>query len=105
MPDHLHLLVEGLSDSADCKSFIRAAKQYAAYYFSRQNRAKLWERYCLEHILRDDFERATTIGYIVQNPVAAGLASSPCDYPYLGSQRYTLDELVEQSSAGGGTSA
>lgn len=32
MPDHLHLVVEGLSDTADCKGFIKSAKQYSGYY-------------------------------------------------------------------------
>jgi putative transposase len=32
MPDHLHLLVEGTSDSSDCRRFISRAKQYSGFY-------------------------------------------------------------------------
>src|SRR5260221_918278 len=37
MPDHLHLVVEGLSDDAGCKAFVKSAKQYAGYYYARAN--------------------------------------------------------------------
>jgi putative transposase len=29
MPDHLHLLVEGLAETSDCRRFIKSAKQYS----------------------------------------------------------------------------
>ena len=48
--------------------------------------------------LRDDMERATTIRYILDNPVEAGLATDPADYPFLGSQSYTVAELVQQAA-------
>jgi putative transposase len=35
MSDHLHLVVEGEKTDSDCKAFIKAAKQYSAYYFKR----------------------------------------------------------------------
>jgi len=35
-----------------------------------------------------------TIGYVVANPVRAGLAAHPRDYPFLGSSKYTIDELL-----------
>jgi putative transposase len=99
MPDHVHLLIEGTSESADCKAFIRAAKQYSGYSFRGHNRATLWNRYCYEHVIRDDFERSATIAYILKNPVVAGLASTPSDYPYLGSERYTVAQLIEQAGS------
>ena len=98
MPDHVHLLVEGLTDTADCKRFISAAKQYSGYSFAQREHQKLWQRYSYEHALRDDFERSTTIRYILDNPVTAGLVSQPSNYPFLGSQRYSIEELLQQAS-------
>jgi len=40
-------------------------------------------------------ELAQTIGYILANPVRAGLVSHPSEYPYLGSSRYSIKELLE----------
>jgi hypothetical protein len=33
MPDHVHLIVAGETDDAECKAFIKAAKQYAGSSF------------------------------------------------------------------------
>jgi len=96
MPDHLHLVVEGLSDDADCKVFVKLVKQYAGYYYARANSgARLWQRYGHDRIIRDDAELVDLVRYIVANPVKAGLASESRQYPFLGSQRWTLDELLE----------
>lgn len=36
MPDHLHLLVEGLSESSDLRAFSKMAKQYGGYYYAQR---------------------------------------------------------------------
>jgi putative transposase len=97
MPDHLHILMEGLEEGSDLRVFIKSAKQYSGYYFKQQTGKKLWQRYGYEHALRGDIERAATIRYILDNPLRAGLACDPADYPFLGSSRYTVAELVEQA--------
>jgi putative transposase len=94
MPDHLHMIVSGLDDSSDAKVFISRSKQYSGYYFRREYGLRLWQRYGFERVVRDETELALTIGYIVGNPVRAGLASDPSQYPYLGSERYSLPELL-----------
>jgi len=33
--------------------------------------------------------------YIIENPVRAGLVCSPIDYPLLGSDLWTLQELID----------
>ena len=73
-------------------------KQYAGYYFKKSTGAMLWQRYGYEHVLRSELERATTIRYILDNPLRAGLATRLEDYPFLGSERYTLEELVAQAT-------
>ena len=96
MPDHLHLVAEGLSDDADCKEFIKLAKQYAGYYYSQAyNRAPLWQRYCHDNIAWDAAEVVAMVRYVVANPVEGGLVSDPMDYPFLGSQRWSMGELLE----------
>jgi putative transposase len=95
MPDHLHLIVEGLGDDSDCKAYIQAAKQFSGYYFKQAMGRRLWERYGYDRVIRDDMERALTIRYLLANPVRAGLVDHPALYPFLGSQRYTVDELLQ----------
>jgi putative transposase len=101
MPDHLHLLVEGVSDGSDLRAFVKAAKQYSGYRFKRRYSARLWQRYAYEHVLRDDAERATTLRYILDNPVNSGLSRKPEDYPLLGSGCYTVAELIQQAAPRG----
>ena len=95
MPDHLHLVVGGEDGESDCKAFIKAAKQYSGYYFSQAYRSRLWERYGHDHVIRDEQELAMTIRYLVANPVRARLVQHPRDYPFLGSAKYTVDELLQ----------
>jgi REP element-mobilizing transposase RayT len=100
MPDHLHLLVDGLCDDSRCLGFVKAAKQYAGYDFARRTDRRLWQRYGYERVIRDAAERARTIQYIVNNPVAAGLVTRAADYPFIGSQLYSLSELLGWGSSG-----
>jgi putative transposase len=95
MPDHVHILVRGLTATSNCRTFIRAAKQYSGYFFTHEMGYRLWQRYGYERVIRDDMEMAFTIGYIVANPVRAGLVGHPLDYPFTGSQRYSLAELLQ----------
>ena len=91
----MHLLVEGLQDDADCLRFIKFAKQYSGYYYSKSQGKKLWQRYGFEHVLRDDELVLVVAKYILQNPVRAGLVVDPRDYPHSGSQMYSVKELLE----------
>jgi putative transposase len=95
MPDHLHLLVEGLSESSDGKRLIASAKQYSAYHFAQHHGSRLWQRYPFEHVLRDDESTLVVARYILENPVRAGLVSRVEDYPFVGSLVYELKEILE----------
>ena len=95
MPDHVHLIASGRDETSDARTFTKLAKQYSGYYFQRENGFRLWQRYGFERVIRDDAELAFTIGYVVGNPVRAGLVAHPSQYPYLGSLRYTILELLE----------
>jgi REP element-mobilizing transposase RayT len=97
MPDHLHLIVAGEHVASNCKAFIKAAKQYSGYYYAQKYGQKLWQRYGYEHVVRDEIERFLTIGYVLSNPVKEGLAARPEDYPFIGSSRYRIEELLQQA--------
>jgi REP-associated tyrosine transposase len=96
MPDHLHLVVEGRTNNSDLKAFAKLAKQYCGYYYARAHRgARLWQKGMNDHIIRDDVDLLERVRYVVNNPVAAGLVARPEDYPFLGSQRWSIAELIE----------
>jgi len=95
MPDHLHLLAEATRKDSDLKRFIKAAKQLSGYYFKRARREALWQRYGYEHVLRDEESTPAIIKYIIENPIRAGLAVQPLDYPHWGSFVCSREELLE----------
>jgi hypothetical protein len=45
--------------------------------------------------LRKDEEPRTVVRYIIENPLRAGLVQSAEDYPFTGSQIYSMKELME----------
>jgi putative transposase len=94
MPDHLHLLVNGQSETAECKGFIKLAKQYSGYYYAQEFHHKLWQRYGYERTLREDEETRTAARYILENPVRANLVADVRDYPFAGSLVYELEDLI-----------
>ena len=97
MPDHAHLVVDGERNDSDCLAFIKAAKQYSGYYFKQAYHQRLWQRYGHERFIRDEVERALTIRYLLANPVKAGFVSDPREYVGLGSERQTVDELMQMT--------
>ncbi len=95
MHDHLHLLVEGRSETSDALAFVHQAKQRSAYAFSRVRGKKLWQPSYHDRVLRDDEGSLSVARYILENPVRAGMVKNAEDYPFLGSARYTLKEVME----------
>jgi putative transposase len=98
MPDHVHLLVEGSSERADMTTFASDAKQRSGFWFKRRHQARLWQPSYYDRILRNDEATISVIRYIVENPVRAGLVRAPADYPFSGSLRFTMCEILEAVS-------
>ena len=95
MPDHLHLLVEETNEHSDLRVFIRKAKQYSGFEYSKQSGARLWQRYGFERTLRNEESTFVVARYILENPLRAGLVTRVEDYPFVGSCIYTLRELLD----------
>jgi REP element-mobilizing transposase RayT len=53
MPDHLHMVVEGMGEDSDLKRFAKAAKQYSGYYHAQAHGEKLWQKGNDDIIVRD----------------------------------------------------
>lgn len=101
MPDHLHLIVLGIADDADLKVFVKHAKQYAGYHYRHSHeQQRLWQHGSNDHIVRDDVDLLARLRYVVNNPVAAGLVERPEEYPFLGSQRWSVKEIVRRCQTG-----
>jgi REP element-mobilizing transposase RayT len=97
MPDHAHLLVEALAEDACLLPFVSEFKQRTGFAFKRLAGQALWQDGFHDHILRADECARSVARYLLENPVRAGLVRHPLEWPYLGSERYTLRELLESA--------
>ena len=95
MPDHVHLLAGGTTDSADLQAFMKIAKQRTGWSFRQKTSEYLWQEGFYDHVLRSEDAAPSVIRYIINNPIRAGLVSRPDDYEFWGSQIYTRDEVLE----------
>lgn len=82
MPDHLHLLLQGVSTSSDLLAFVRTFKHKTTFHFRTKTGKTLWQTSFFDHILRTAEDFSKTAEYILLNPVRAGLVRRAEDYPY-----------------------
>ena len=102
MPDHVHILTEGIHDRCDLREFVRLFKQRSAFAFRKLHGCALWEMSYHDHILRSSDHVEDVACYIWWNPVRQGLCARPGEFPYSGSQ--TID-WIRRSGPGTSWSA
>jgi len=95
MPDHVHLLLEGLTAHADFKAAMHSWKLTTGFAWKKRTGERLWQEGFYEHTLRTDDAVANVVRYILENPARAGLVSEGDCYPHMGSSRYSLSQLVD----------
>lgn len=95
MPDHLHLLVEGTDDSSRLTEFARLARQASGFAYKQATGRRLWQDGDYERVLRQSDEARQVAAYILANPSRAGLVRTPAEYPFLGSDVWSLDKLLD----------
>ena len=84
IPDHLHLLLQGLDDSAGLPRFTKVFRQRAAIEYRRRTGERLWQPGYYECTLRCEDNLALTATYIAANPVRAGLAAAIDQWTFTG---------------------
>ncbi|MFN0012004.1 MAG: class I tRNA ligase family protein [Phycisphaerales bacterium] len=84
MSNHVHWLVRPY-DGHRLGDLISGAKRFSARAMNMRTGAagSVWVPECFDHIVRDDAFFGEFFRYIVRNPVEAGAAASPAEYPWL----------------------
>jgi REP element-mobilizing transposase RayT len=95
MPDHVHLLVEGTAADSDLRRFVKGAKQSSGRVHSRNHDGRLWDEGYHDRILRKDSDVRQIVRYILWNPVRAGLTTRPAQYPFVGSDVLSIEQLEQ----------
>jgi putative transposase len=94
MPDHMHLLIQGIEERSQPKRAMDGFKVGAGLWVARNRpRFELQKDYH-DHIVRtsDDWRRHAF--YVFHNPVRAGLVEDPCAYPFTGTIGFDLKEML-----------
>jgi putative transposase len=95
MPDHVHLLLDGLSEQADLRRLVASWKQTTGYFHRRGTGQTLWVSGYYDRVLRDGESTMEAVRYVMMNPIRAGLARHVGDYPFAGSDVFGNQELQE----------
>jgi REP element-mobilizing transposase RayT len=99
MPDHVHMLLEGASETADLRDAVSRWKQWTGYSWRVRHGVRLWQPGYHDRVLREADDTQAVVGYVLQNPVRAGLARTPGEYPHVGSSRYAMTDLETHAGA------
>lgn len=96
MPDHLHIMLEPNGKESISKimhSIKRGSSRLMNQMWNRNG--SVWQRSFYERIIRDEKEFWEKVNYIYNNPLEAGLAKSPEDYPYSSANPKVETDLEE----------
>ena len=94
MPDHLHLLVKGLDKESDLRRFVKMSKQRSGYAYRKRAGGRLWQEGYFDRVLRDEADARAYARYIVTNPVRAGIVANAAEYEFMGTTKWTIEELT-----------
>ena len=95
MPDHVHLVVSALSESADLQKFVANWKQLSGFGHKQKTGESLWQPSYFDHVLRDDEETSRAVRYVLENPVRKGMVTECSEYRFSGSDVFSVEELRE----------
>jgi len=84
MPDHVHLILKPY-DHATIAKIAGAIKSISSRLIAdaRRLRRPLWQRESFDRIIRSSENLRQKCEYVANNPVRAGLVSTPDEYPWL----------------------
>ena len=82
MPDHLHLLVEGVAADANLTWFVRAFKQRSGFHWNAVFGGELWQRSYYERLLPTEASTLEEARYLLTHPLRAGTRVGPLSRPF-----------------------
>jgi putative transposase len=84
MPDHVHILLEGVTEDAHLVTCCRLLRQRLAHAYSQRVGRPLWQVGYWEWVLREEEQTEDCARYIFANPIRAGLSRTIGEYPFIG---------------------
>lgn len=97
MPDHLHVLILGLSDASRPRLAMNRFKQKSGEWLAAHRPDLRWQKDFYDRIVRQKEGYENVARYLALNPVRAGFAEDVYAWPYTGSIGYELREIIEDA--------
>ncbi len=85
MPDHVHLLTQGLTPTTNLLRFLKSLKRKTGFAYKQQTNQQLWQKKSYDHAVRSTDPPDQVAWYIWLNPIRANLCATATDYPWSGS--------------------
>jgi len=82
MPNHVHLVLQSKARLPDVVRWLKTATAVRANRTLGRNGEPFWQREYFDRWIRSEEELLKTISYVENNPVTAGLAASPEEWPW-----------------------
>ncbi len=86
MPDHVHFFACEASEPRPLSAFVGKWKEWTAKYCARRLGAPppIWQPEFFDHVLRSSESYGQKWEYVVNNPVRAGLVTTPDEWKFQG---------------------
>ena len=94
MPNHMHMVLEGLKPDSDLWAAVKVFKQRSGLWLT-SNTHFAWQKDYYDHVHRENENLFNSIWYIANNPVRKGLVKNVREFRWLGSMTYDVDVLLE----------
>ena len=95
MPDHLHLIINGLCEQADTWKAMVNFKQQSGYWLRKNHPSIRWQKGFYDHIIRKSEDMVAQVMYIAENPVRKGLVVKWDKYPRTGTIGIDFKTVLE----------
>jgi Transposase IS200 like len=82
MPNHVHVLLRPQTHLPVITRWLKGSTARQANLILGQTGEAFWQDESFDHRVRDDGELERIVRYIENNPVSAGLAANPGDWPW-----------------------
>ncbi|MHB8413147.1 MAG: transposase [Candidatus Acidiferrales bacterium] len=87
MPNHVHVLLNPNGPVAEITRHLKGQTARSANRILSRSGERFWQDESFDHWVRDEVERRRLRCYIEKNPVAAGLAKRPENWPWSSASR------------------
>ena len=82
MPNHVHLVLQPRSELGDLMRWLKTATAVRANRIIGGTGRAFWRREYFDRCIRSEKELGSVMRYVENNPVSAGLAASPEEWPW-----------------------